>query len=184
MYILKIHTTNAPLSTHPSVSVLSASKIRSKRMKIELSDTEKKEPYANYYYRKNAMIPPDIINDIQNSPYPFENALQYEKINDLLNPGYLSLENGFCCMPDGSVFVAILTEMTEVTGEMLDWWFWWHPINPLRYKIWYPETHFDTTVDVDLDEYKSRDGPYNKRYWNITNYPIEDIGIGYEGLSC
>ena len=32
-------------------------------------------------------------------------------------------------MPDGSVFVAVLTEMPKVTGDMLDWWFWWHPIN-------------------------------------------------------
>jgi hypothetical protein len=25
--------------------------------------------------------------------------------------------------------------MQGVTGEMLDWWFWWHALESLRYKI-------------------------------------------------
>ena len=154
-----------------------------KQNRPELNDAEKKESYAKYYNRKSAKIPARVIRDIQNGPYPKEDALLFEKINDLLNPGYLSVENGYCNMPDGSVFVAVLTEMPRVTGGMLDWWFWWHPINPLRYKVWYPETHFGTTLDVDQDEYKRRKGPYCQRYWNTTNYPVEDIGIGTDTLS-
>jgi len=155
----------------------------SKQKKAELNETEKNEPYAKYYNRKKAKIPSKVIADIQNSPYHSEDALLFEKINDLLNPGYLPVENGYCFMPDGSVFVAVLTEMQKVTGEMLDWWFWWHPINPLRYRMWYPETHFGTTLDVDQYEYKRRNGPYCQRYWNTTNYPVEDIGIGKDKLS-
>ncbi len=106
-----------------------------------------------------------------------------KKRNDLLNPGYSSLENGYCKMSDGSVYVAVLTKMPNVTGEMLDWWFWWHPMDPLRYKIWYPEAHFSTTLNVDPDAYANRKGPYRERYWNTTNYPVEDVGIGEETLS-
>lgn len=154
-----------------------------KQNKPELNDIERQEPYVEYYNRKPANVPPKVISDIQSSPCPGENSLLFEKINDLLNPGYLSLENGFCHMPDGSVFVAVLTEMPKVTGDMLDWWFWWHPINALRYKVWYPEAHYGTSLDIDIDEYSKRKGLYAKRYWNTTNYPVEDIGTGRETLS-
>ncbi len=150
---------------------------------LELSKAEKQEPYIEYYYRKSAGIPSHVIRSIQNSPYPEENALPFEKLNDLLKPGYSFLENGYCKMSDGSVYVAVLTEMPKVTGKMLDWWFWWHAMDPLRYRIWYPEAHFSTTLNVDRDEYANRKGPYNERYWNTTNYPVEDIGIVKETLS-
>jgi phloretin hydrolase len=154
-----------------------------KKNRPELIDTEKQEPYANFYDRTSALVPSKVISDIKNSPHPGENALPFEKINDLLNPGYLSVENGYCHMPDGSVFVAVLTQMPNVTGDMLDWWFWWHPINALRYKVWYPDAHFGVSLDMDIDEYGKRKGPYAKRYWNTTNYPVEDIGTGKETLS-
>ena len=103
-----------------------------KQNRPELNDFERDQPYVEYYNRKPASVPQQVINDIQNGPYPSEKSLSFEHINDLLNPGYLSLENGFCHMPDGSFFVAVLTEMPKVTGDMVDWWFWWHPINALR----------------------------------------------------
>lgn len=149
----------------------------------ELNDADKREPYAGYFHREPAAIPSSVISDIQNSPYPREFALPFEKINDLLNPGYLSMENGYSIMQDNSVFVAVRTEMPDVTGDMLDWWFWWHSLNPLRYKIWYPECHFGISIAADRDEYSGRKGPYAERYRNTTNYPVEDIGIGKETLS-
>ena len=54
----------------------------------------------------------------------------------LLNPGYLKIENGYGVMPDGVHYTAILTKMPKVTGEMINWWFWWMPQEDLRYKIW------------------------------------------------
>lgn len=149
----------------------------------QLHDDEKQEPYAEYYYRISAAVPPNVIQAIKKSPFPSEEALLFDEKNALLDTGYLSLENGYCHMPDGSVFVAVLTEMPRVTGEMLDWWFWWHPIHPLRYKIWYPEAHISTTLDVDVGSYRKRQGPYCRRYWNTTNYPLEDIGVGRDQLS-
>ena len=73
-------------------------------------------------------------------------------------------------MPDGNIFVAVKTEMPKATGDMLDWWFWWHPINGLRCKVWYPEAHFGISIDQDMNEYSKRKGPYTKRYWNTPHY--------------
>lgn len=132
----------------------------------KLHDAEKQEPYAGYYYHNSAQVPAPVIDEIKKSPYPCEHALLFNNINDLLNPEYLPLENGYCRMDDGGVFVAVLTQMPKVTGEMLDWWFWWHPMNSLRYRIWYPQAHFAATLDADPDEYRNRTGPYRQRYWH------------------
>jgi hypothetical protein len=149
----------------------------------KLSDAEKQEPYATYYHRESAKVSSSVTADIERSPYPSKDALPFERINDLLTPGYLPIENGYAYLPDGSVYVAVLTEMPKVTGEMLDWWFWWHPMSSLRYKIWYPEAHFAASMDVDQHVYQQRKGPYRERYWNTTNYPVEDVGIGKDTLS-
>ena len=28
-----------------------------------------------------------------------------------------------------------------VTAEMVQWWFWWHCQEDLRYQVWYPGDH-------------------------------------------
>ncbi len=153
------------------------------KQRPDLSETDAKVPYADYYCRESAAIPQTVLDGIQKSPYPEKDALLLENINDLLNPGYSPLENGYCDLSDGTVFVAVRTEMPNVSGDMLDWWFWWHSIDGLRYKIWYPQAHFGISVDADADEYKRRQGSYRERYWNTTHYPIEDVGTGSETLT-
>ncbi len=51
------------------------------------------------------------------------------------------LEDGYALMADGSVHVAILTDMPGVTPAMVDWWFGWHSDSPERYKLWHPIAH-------------------------------------------
>lgn len=150
---------------------------------IELTTAEKQEPYADLLYLESASIDKQVLRETENGPGNPNSAMQFNCINDLLAPGYLPMENGYVELLDGSVFVAILTPMPNVTGEMIDWWFWWHPLNSLRYKIWYPQAHFSTKLDVDQKEYINRKGPYRERYWNTTNYPVEDIGTGTDTLS-
>jgi hypothetical protein len=65
---------------------------------------------------------------------------------------------------------------------MLDWWFSWHALEDLRYKIWYPGSHAGTGVN-DPERLKNKSLPLRERYWNTTHYPIEDVGIGREKLA-
>ena len=44
-------------------------------------------------------------------------------------------------LPDGVGYVAVRTAMPGVSGEMVDWWFDWHPRDPLRYRVWHPLAH-------------------------------------------
>jgi hypothetical protein len=146
--------------------------------RLELTETEKQLPYAAYYYRESVAIPGSVLGEIQNATHYYQQALHFENINDLLNPGYLPLENGHCRMPDGSFFVAVRTEFFGVTKEMLDWWFWWYAQEPLRYRIWYPECHSDISVKGTQEESSNK-----PRYWHTTHFPVEDIGLGKEKLS-
>ena len=147
-----------------------------------LTDEEKTRPYAKYYYRQPAPVPGDVQSALAAGPIDPSEALAFEKINDLLGPGYHAKENGYCFMPDGSCYVAVLTRMPGVTGDMLDWWFSWHALEDLRYKIWYPGSHTETGVN-DPGRLKNKSLPFRERYWHTTHYPVEDVGIGKEKLS-
>lgn len=146
--------------------------------RAELKQSEKQPPYVDYYYRPSAIIPEDVLEGIQHKSYSHEQALELEYINDLLLPGYLPMENGHCRMPDGSFFVAVRTEFRTATEEMFDWWFEWHAQDPFRYRIWYPECHFDVKVKALQPPL-----PNQPAYWNTIHYPLEDIGFGKERLS-
>jgi hypothetical protein len=144
----------------------------------ELTQSEELLPYANYYHRPSAVIPESVLENIKHKTYSPEQALRFAHINDLLLPGYLPMENGYCRMSDGSFFVAVRTEFPNATDGIFDWWFEWHSQEPFRYRIWYPECHFDTSVKVIQSPSLNQPA-----YWHTIHYPVEDIGLGKETLS-
>jgi hypothetical protein len=144
----------------------------------ELAETEKAKPYAEYYHKPPAVIPETVREDLLNRSHAPEDALPFENINDLLLPGYLSLENGHCRLPNGSFFVAVRTEFIHATSDMLNWWFDWHPQDSLRYRIWYPESHFAVRMERNQEP-----APNHLPHWYTTHYPVEDIGLGKEELT-
>ncbi|MBN2160626.1 MAG: hydrolase [Spirochaetes bacterium] len=148
----------------------------------DLSDDEKSRPYARYYYREPARVADDVLSAIESGPIDPADALPFERKNGLLDPGYHAKETGYCFLPDGSCYVAVLTRMPGVTGEMLDWWFSWHALENLRYKIWYPGSHTGIGVK-ERARLEDASIPFRERYWNTTHYPAEDIGIGTDVLS-
>lgn len=85
-------------------------------------------------------------------------------------------------MSDNSCYVAVLTKMPDVSGEMIDWWFWWHAVESLRYKIWFPGSHLANHAR-DPEQLKNPALSFNQRFWNNTQYPVEDVGTGVEQLS-
>lgn len=134
--------------------------------------------YAKYLDRKPA-VPPESALAVMDNPINAEKALIPEKLNDLLNQGYFDIEAGWCVMPNGSAYVANLTKMPGVTVEMINWWFAWHALDPLRYKIWWPEGHYDISVsDEDKKKILDPDTPLVQKFQGIKHHVIEDIGGG------
>ena len=102
-------------------------------------------------------------------------ALGVADIDRLLDPAELPAETGWCTLPDGVAYVAVRTEMPGVTGEMVDWWFDWHPREPIRYRIWFPGAHESVYLDPPAS-------PAPKAHWGAVHHPIEDIGLGMDRL--
>ncbi|HMK45824.1 MAG TPA: hypothetical protein VK436_04300 [Methanocella sp.] len=141
-----------------------------------LTVEEKAKSYSKYYYYEMEKPNPKIIDKIkQIDP---KDALLFKDRNDLLKPGYLKSEYGYCKMPNGDGYVSNLTKMPGVTEEMINWWFAWHGLDPLRYKIWDPEDHFDLQVkEEDRKRLLDPTIPTRERVWGVTHHINEDIGI-------
>lgn len=84
------------------------------------------------------------------------------------------LEDGYAIMADGSVHVAILTDMPGVTPAMVDWWFGWHSDSPERYKLWHPIAH----VHACWKEVPPPGTTGRARYVGYTSIVDEYIGSG------
>ena len=107
-----------------------------------LTPEEEKRPFAKYYYDE---IPqPDPAHyAMMDEPMDPADAFYPEDINRLLDVPALEagVEIGWCNLPNGAGYIANRIHYPEFTADMVDWWFAWHPLEDLRYRIWYPPQH-------------------------------------------
>ncbi|MGE0066177.1 MAG: hypothetical protein AB7T48_02385 [Solirubrobacterales bacterium] len=124
-------------------------------------------------YLERPLAPPDpaTLVAIEAGPADPATALPLARIDRLRDPTPLPLESGWCTLPDGVRFVAVRTPMPAVSAAMVDWWFDWHPRDPLRYRIWHPLAHRDNTLEAP-----PRRGA--KAHWGAVHHPVEDVGTG------
>jgi hypothetical protein len=125
--------------------------------------------------RALAPAEPDVLGAIERGPIDPADALPPDELDPLVEAAHLPCETGWCRLPDGSAYTAVRTPMREVSGEMLDWWFGWHPHDPLRYRIWFPGAH----ADISFEPARAR---RRKEYWDTVHHPVEDIGLGMQRL--
>jgi hypothetical protein len=114
---------------------------------------------------------PALLASIESGPIDPGLAQSREQLDLLLDPGELPGECGWCLLPDGCGYVAMRTEMPGISGEMVDWWFDWHPRDPVRYRVWHPLAHESNRIELP-----STIGA--KPYWGTVHHPVEDIGAG------
>ena len=97
-----------------------------------------------------------------------------EQMNNILLDTSLQNEVGFAQFPDGSWLVSMVCPMPGITKEMIDWWFWWHCQEDLRYQVWYPGDHISI-------KYHKKDRSYFERstmpdFRPNSQCPVEKIG--------
>jgi 2,4-diacetylphloroglucinol hydrolase len=131
------------------------------------------KPYARYF-NGDLTLPSELLPRLQ-APMPVGEALAPEDINSLLDPGYHSVESGFCELQDGSAYVASLVPLPGCTGEMYGWWFWWHSIESARYTLWYPYNHISVTP-LNRDVLTRPGLTHQQRYVGTTHHVDEYIG--------
>lgn len=144
-----------------------------------LSEEELKKAYAEFYDYPTANPELERIEKMKAGPIDPSNALPIEGINELLKPEYLEEEHGWCVMPNGTAYVAAHCIMPNVTTEMLQWWFAWHGLDDLRYRIWWPDSHYGIYIKEEEQKIiKDPNRKLNEKYEDITHYVVEDIGTG------
>jgi hypothetical protein len=99
------------------------------------------KPYAKYWNPEMGPMQRQVQRALLHGAEAAELGFPVTDADQLLEPGYLPLENGFTRLENGQVFVAALTKMPGVTSEMIDWWFGWHYMESQRYKLWHPRAH-------------------------------------------
>jgi phloretin hydrolase len=155
---------------------------RRKAERPALTTAEAERPFAKYY---DEPIPePDPTHYAKmDRPCDPVLAIAPEQLNDLLDLGDLAMEIGWCNLPNGAGFIANRMIYPGVTAAMIDWWFAWHPLEDLRYRIWYPPQHGGIMVSPTgrkrlLDE----SIPIAERNWGLVHHVTEDCNCGMENI--
>ena len=146
-----------------------------------LNPEEQSRAYAKYY--RDPMPPDPMHLAIMNTPCDHTKAIYPEQMNDLLNPGDLQVEIGWCNLSNGAGFIANRNVYKNVTAKMIDWWFAWHPLEDLRYRIWYPLQHAGIALSPEsrrriLDP----SIPIPEKNWGVTHHVTEDCNCGMENI--
>lgn len=147
-----------------------------------LTAEEQKRPYAKYY-RDPAPPDPEHLAKMDTPCNPAK-AILPGQMNDLLSPGYLEVEIGWCILPNGAGFVANCYRYEGVTAEMIDWWFAWHTLEDLRYRIWYPPQHAGIMISPDARQrILDPNIPMREKNWGVTHHVTENCDCGMENVN-
>lgn len=121
------------------------------------------------------MLLPEIPEDINEMLcHPSITLTNFEDKNSVLENCSLQKEIGYRQFPNGDYLVSMTCPMPGITPEMINWWFWWHPQESIRYQIWFPGSHHSIA-------YAKKDSAYFHRitlpeFQPNTQYPTERIG--------
>lgn len=150
----------------------------------KLTEEEEKLPFINYFH--DPLAPPNqkLLDILDQGPMDPAKALMPENINDLLQPGYLEVETGYCVLPNGAGYVAVNNVFPGCTIEMMKWWFAWHTLRPVHYSIWNSERHHSIAIsDSDRKKILNPNIPLEEKYKDVTHFVVEDIGGGFEDIT-
>ena len=147
---------------------------------VPVTEEEKAGPLYKYYIRPMVPAPQERYN-MAELPSDPSMGLLAEDMNKLLDPGYLPIEVGFCNLPNGCAMLANLTPMPGVTPEMFDFWFAWHGVAPMRYKIWNHDDHYYCQT-MNMDKALDKSLSLRERYWDTTHDIEEDCNMGKQHI--
>ena len=146
-----------------------------------LDPQDRSKPYARYY--RTPAQPDQTHLALMDTPCDPQKAIPPERMNDLLDPGALEVEIGWCNLPNGAGFIANRNVYKNVTPEMIDWWFAWHPLDSMRYRIWYPPQHAGISLSpADRERILDPGIPIREKNWGITHHVTEDCNCGMEHI--
>ena len=134
----------------------------------ELTEKQKNSPLYKYYIRDIAPVPAEKAEIVMRGDFNDADGIPIQEVNRMFEDGYLSDEFGIFHLPGGGVEVSNLTDMPNVTPDMIDFWFAWHGLDSFRYMIWDKDDHYycqTQNPEISLNENLS----FKERYWHTTH---------------
>ncbi len=147
---------------------------------VPITSEEIRSPYYRHFVRR--MCEPEReLYDCASDWTEASEALLPEELNRLFEQSFGKMENGISRLPDGCAAIALTIDMPGVTPEMFHWWYAWHSLEPMRFKIWNREEHYDCRR---LNPAKAQDNSLSmaQRYQNTICELEEDLGFGPERI--
>jgi len=146
--------------------------------RIPISEADKQKSYYKYYLRDMTLMPKEAYDAItEDKVKPMDEALTVYDRNLMLEPEKLAYVTGHAVDADYSATLANYVFFPGATIEMCDWWFLWHSLDHMRYRIWDPEDHY-----FALNQNRARaldmSIPMRERNWGCTHFADENIFSG------
>lgn len=149
--------------------------------KVPLKAGAKERSYYKYYLRDMAQIPQEKQMFLKNPKGDPKDALRIEDRNKLFEDGYLADEKGYFMLENGTGVVSNNTYFKGATGAMLQWWFAWHGIDPLRYAIWDPYDHYDLEISEEARmKLLSPDVSIPEKCYDVDHLVTESLVMGID----
>lgn len=147
----------------------------------KISEEEKHQPYAKYIKRKILSPEPYIIEALCN-PMDSRKAIMPDNIADMLTPGHLEVENGWCNFEDGGGYICVNTFFKNCTTDMWNWFSDWRTekCQNIRYRVWYPSVHYVSYCSAQTNhEWMVESVKANGKVFVATGrgVPIEYMGL-------
>lgn len=150
---------------------------------VPMTAEEEKRAYAKYYKTQLAQPNMDQMAKLSAGPMDPKKALLPENIKELLNPGYMEVETGYCNLENGAGYLAVNNKFPNCTLDMIKWWFAWHTLEGLRYKIWNPFCHQTIAVsDEDRKKITDPNIPVDQKIEDVVHFVVENIGAGFQDI--
>jgi hypothetical protein len=116
------------------------------------NEQDMRTDYSPYYHEAMAPLPDAVSTALSMGALPWGTLPDLRDLPLLEQAGYAVFENGYATDKDGSIAVAVKTDMPGVTPIMWDWWFGWHGSQDLRYKLWHPGAHLSARWEDGKDD--------------------------------
>jgi len=150
-----------------------------------LTPEEQARPFAKYYY-EDIPLPDPAHYAAMDRPIDPPRAFGPEEINRLLDVERLEtqeVEIGWCILPNGAGYIANKIFYPDFTAAMVDWWFAWHPLEDLRYRIWYPPQHAGIMLSpIDRARILDLSIPNREKNWGVVHNVTENTDNGFENI--
>ena len=178
MLYSKNHSFLLPKSCGKYFGDLSLQEMRN--LKSELTDAEKGYAHAKYYYSMPAPLSEIHKAAIQAGPIDPAKAFDIQDYGKFMNnTGHCEVENGYCVLPNGVTYAAVLLNQEGRTDEMVNFYNQhFAKEDSLFYKTWYPGEHFMHYENGALESFGF--GRMNMRF--AGQVQVEQLGMKFEDI--